>query len=125
LPPDVLAALVDQVHGPWFAGATGLAFPVVLSTAPGSPGFQPRAYWRGPSWPVMNWLLWWALRQHGRAAEAAAVRSANLALLARPEAHFAEYFEPYTAEPLGSTDQSWTAAVWLDWLRSEDGLSRW
>jgi hypothetical protein len=116
LPPDVLDALVEQVRGPHFAGAPGLAFSVVLSTTPGSPGFQPRAYWRGPSWPVMNWLLWWALRQHGRAAEAEALRSANLALLVRPGARFAEYFEPYTAEPLGSLDQSWTAAVVLDWL---------
>jgi hypothetical protein len=32
---------------------------------------------------------------------------------------FAEYFEPFTGEPLGSDDQSWTAAVALDWL-SED-----
>ena len=45
-----------------------------------------------------------------------ALRDANLALLARPESRFAEYFEPYTAQPLGSLDQSWTAAVALDWL---------
>jgi glycogen debranching enzyme len=93
-----------------------LAYPVVPSTVPGSPGFQPRSYWRGPSWPIANWLLWSGLRQHGRFAEAAKLREANLALLDRPEAHFAEYFEPYTAEPLGSLDQSWTAAVVLDWL---------
>jgi hypothetical protein len=29
---------------------------------------------------------------------------------------FGEYFEPFTGEPLGSDDQSWTAAVALDWL---------
>jgi hypothetical protein len=29
---------------------------------------------------------------------------------------FAEYVEPFTGEPLGSLDQSWTAAVALDWL---------
>ena len=28
----------------------------------------------------------------------------------------AENLEPYTGEPLGSMDQSWTAAVALDWL---------
>lgn len=78
--------------------------------------FRPRAYWRGPAWPVINWLLWCGLRAHGLESEAARLREANLALLARPEAHFAEYFEPFTAEPLGSRDQSWTAAVTLDWL---------
>ena len=36
--------------------------------------------------------------------------------LERPASAFAEYFEPYTAEPLGSLEQSWTAAVALDWL---------
>ena len=29
---------------------------------------------------------------------------------------FAEYFETFTGEPLGSEDQSWTAAAALDWL---------
>jgi hypothetical protein len=33
-----------------------------------------------------------------------------------PGARFAEYFEPFTGEPLGSLDQSWTAAVALDLL---------
>jgi hypothetical protein len=31
-----------------------------------------------------------------------------------PSGGFAEYFEPFTGEPLGSPDQSWTAAVALD-----------
>ncbi len=106
----------DRIFGPDFAGAEGLAFPVVLSTGARSPEFRPRAYWRGPAWPVINWLLWCGLRAHGLESEAARLREANLALLARPEARFAEYFEPFTAEPLGSRDQSWTAAVTLDWL---------
>jgi hypothetical protein len=33
---------------------------------------------------------------------------------------FAEYFEPFTGEPLGADDQSWTAAVTLDWLAHGD-----
>ena len=32
------------------------------------------------------------------------------------EGGFAEYFEPFTGEALGSSDQSWTAAVALDFL---------
>jgi hypothetical protein len=107
---------LDRIFGPDFAGAEGLAFPVVLSTGARSAEFRPRAYWRGPAWPVINWLLWCGLRAHGLESEAARLREANLALLARPDAHFAEYFEPFTAEPLGSPDQSWTAAVTLDWL---------
>lgn len=117
-PSELARAAVEQLRGGDFAGAPGLAFPVVPSTVPGSPGFNARAYWRGPSWPVVNWLLWLGLRQHGEGAAAETLREANLALLARPGASFAEYFESYTAEPLGSLDQSWTAAVALDWLAS-------
>ncbi len=107
---------LDRIFGPDFAGAKGLAFPVVLSTGARSSEFRPRAYWRGPAWPVINWLLWCGLRAHGLESEATSLREANLALLARPGSHFAEYFDPFTAEPLGSPDQSWTAAVTLDWL---------
>jgi glucosylglycerate hydrolase len=107
---------LDRIFGPDFAGAEGLAFPVVLSTGARTSEFRPRAYWRGPAWPVINWLLWCGLRAHDLETEAARLREANLELLARPEARFSEYFEPFTAEPLGSPDQSWTAAVTLDWL---------
>jgi glucosylglycerate hydrolase len=119
LSPDQVQQTVELVCGPLFSGAPGLAFAVVPSTAPGSPGFNQRSYWRGPSWPIMNWLLWRALDQHGRPDAARALRAANLALLARDEARFGEYFDPFTAEPLGSLDQSWTAAVALDWLAAE------
>jgi hypothetical protein len=118
LSPAQVEATVNLLCGQSFAGAPGLAFAVVPSTAPGTPGFQPRSYWRGPSWPIMNWLLWRALKRHGQPVAAAALRQANLDLLAREGARFAEYFDPYTGDPLGSLDQSWTAAVALDWLAS-------
>jgi glucosylglycerate hydrolase len=120
LEPALLGQVVERLQGPDFAGAEGLAFPVVPSTAPGSVGFSARSYWRGPAWPVANWLFWYGLRQHGQREAAASLRAANLALLARPTAQFAEYFEPVAAEPLGSLEQSWTAAVALDWLSAED-----
>jgi glycogen debranching enzyme len=120
LAAELLPVVVERLRGPGFAGAEGLAYRVIPSTAPGSKGFAARAYWRGPSWPVANWLFWLGLAQHGQREAAANLRSANLALLNRPSATFAEYFEPYTAEPLGSLEQSWTAAVVLDWLAVPD-----
>jgi hypothetical protein len=122
LVPDLDHGIAERtagrLFGPDFAGAPDLAFPLVLSTARTSSEFRPRAYWRGPAWPVVNWLLWWGMTQQGLDDEAAALRASNLALLSRSEAMFGEYFEPFTGEPLGSTDQSWTAAVALDWLAS-------
>ncbi len=121
LDPALADRAVATAFGPDFAGAAGLAFPVVLSTALRSPEFRPRTYWRGPTWPVVNWLLWWGLVEQGMVEPAADLRRANLALLSRPAARFAEYFEPFTGEPLGSPDQSWTAAVVLDWLSTHTG----
>jgi glucosylglycerate hydrolase len=121
LNPSVAERARRTAFGPDFAGGAGLAFPVILSTALRSPEFRPRAYWRGPAWPVVNWLLWWGLVKQGMVEPATDLRRANLALLSRPAAGFAEYFEPFTGEPLGSLDQSWTAAVALDWLSSQAG----
>jgi hypothetical protein len=120
LVPELDVELRDQVthrlFGSGFAGAERLAYPVIPSTSPGTPGFQARTYWRGPVWPMFNWLMWWGLRFQGLDREAEALRQANLHLLRRPESRFAEYLEPYTSEPLGSIDQSWTAALTIDWL---------
>jgi len=33
---------------------------------------------------------------------------------------FGEYYHPVTGAPLGSLNQSWTAAVALDWLIEEE-----
>jgi glycogen debranching enzyme len=119
LDTELRDALVQEMFGPRFAGAEGFKFRVIPSAAPGSPGFQRRSYWRGPVWPVMNWLFWWGLRQQGLESPAEELRQANLDLLREPTSRFAEYLEPYTGEPLGSTDQSWTASVALDWLAQD------
>ena len=68
-------------------------------------------------WPVANWLLWWSLIRVGEASRAAQIRRETLGQLA--EGGFAEYFEPFTGEALGSHEQSWTAAVALDMLAVE------
>jgi glucosylglycerate hydrolase len=119
LSDDLRDSVVSRLTGAGFAGADGLAYAVVPSTSPHSAGFNARSYWRGPSWPHANWLYWRGLGRHGFHREAAALRAANLALLEHPQAEFAEYFDPYTAEPLGSREQSWTAAVAIDWLAHE------
>jgi hypothetical protein len=63
---------------------------------------------------VITWLLWWALDRDGCDGLAEALRTAAVAQLRAGGC--AEYAHPITGEPLGSTAQSWTAAVALDWL---------
>ena len=91
-----------------------LLFRVPPSTSPVSRDFRPREYWRGPVWPVMTWLFSWAYGQRGWVERSLALRAEGLRQAS--DGTFAEYFEPFTGEPLGSMQQSWTAAAVLDWL---------
>ena len=99
-----------------FAGHPALRWPMLPSTSPAEACFDSRNYWRGPVWPIVNWLYWRGLRDGGDHARAEALREASLESLRH--VGFAEYFDPMTGEALGSAMQSWTAAVALDWLAS-------
>jgi len=112
--PDRLETLLAVLDSPDFAGDTGLRWPLPPSTSPRDPEFHPRRYWRGPVWPVFNWLLWWALIRVGKSERAERLRQTSLEQIS--SGGFGEYFEPFTGELLGSDNQSWTAAVTLDWL---------
>jgi glycogen debranching enzyme len=113
-----LEGLLRTLYSPDFLGHPELSRPLPPSTSPAEARFHPRSYWRGPVWPVLSWLLWRSLVRAGEAEHAAALRRVALEQLA--EGGFAEYFEPFTGEPLGSDGQSWTAAVTLDWLAHGD-----
>ena len=115
--PKQLEALLEALDSPMFASHPRLHRALPPSTSPEEPGFHPRSYWRGPAWPVMNWLLWWSLERVGELERAERLR--EVALMQIAEEGFGEYFEPFTGRSLGSADQSWTAAVALDWLASE------
>ncbi len=106
-----MLALLESAR---WTGHPRLRHPAIPTTSPSSPDFRARAYWRGPSWPVINWLFAWTLHHRGHVELAARIRTAALAQL--DDGALAEYYEPLTGEPLGSRDQSWTAAAALDLL---------
>src|SRR5215210_5200279 len=112
--PERLGDVIATLESPAFLGHPRLRWRVPPSTSPLQEGFHPRSYWRGPTWPVVNWLLWWSVLRAGEPGRARRLRHASLLQLASGE--FGEYFEPFTGEPLGANGQSWTAAVALDWL---------
>ena len=116
-----LGDMLQSLDSEDFAGNPYLHRPLPPSTSPKEPGFHPRSYWRGPVWPVANWLLWWSLLRAGEPERAASLRRHTLEELA--EGGFAEYFEPFNGEPLGSGEQSWTAAIALDMLATENGVA--
>jgi len=104
-----------------FCGDPRFRWRLLPSTSPAEPSFEPRKYWRGPVWPVIDWLLWRSLSQLGYSGRADELRRDSLAQIAAA-GEFAEYFEPFTGQSLGSPQQSWTAAVTLDWTASDHGV---
>jgi glycogen debranching enzyme len=81
------------------------------STPAFSPAFEPRRYWRGPVWAVINWCLADGLRANGLDDLAASLESGTVRAIER--AGFREYFDPLTGEGLGGEAFSWTAAAYL------------
>ncbi|MEL4504618.1 hypothetical protein AAEX63_07255 [Luteococcus sp. H138] len=103
-------------------GLRWMGHPRNLHPLPGSislddPACRPREYWRGPVWPIMNWLLSYCATQNDDVELAGELRTAGLAQLG--DLQFGEYYEPCTGEPLGSHQQSWTAMAAIDWLDEE------
>ena len=114
LPHDKERTLLKLLEGPRFCGHPDLKYALIPSTSPVSRDFRSREYWRGPVWPVMTWLFSWAFARRGWAERSLMLRREGLRQAS--DGTFAEYYEPFTGEPLGSMQQSWTAAAVLDWL---------
>jgi mannosylglycerate hydrolase len=96
--------------------------PVVASVPPDDPHFEPALYWRGPVWPMINWVVHTGLLRYGFAAEAAEIRRALLEL-ARREG-FWEHYNAITGRGEGTEQLSWTAALVLDLLEAEHDEER-
>lgn len=83
----------------------------VPSTSPADARFEPRRYWRGPAWAVVNYMIAEGFARYGRAELAERIRAATLSLM--QERGFAEYFDPASGTGLGGDSFSWTAAIGL------------
>jgi glycogen debranching enzyme len=94
----------------------------VTSLAPGNPGFQPTRYWRGPVWPILNWVLQRGLDRYGFGALAAQVRSAMIEL--SRSGGFWEHYSPLTQQGQGGEQFAWTAGLVLDILSIETEAER-
>jgi len=91
----------------WCDNAVG-ALP---STPSFSPVFEPKRYWRGPIWAVINWLAADGLRSNGLPQLATSLDRAIVRAIERTG--FFEYFDPVTGEGAGGDAFSWTAAAYL------------
>jgi glycogen debranching enzyme len=102
----VMEALTAEMAS-WSHGLK-VAFP---TTRPNAPGWEPKRYWRGPAWAIINWLLIDGLDRNGRDSLASRLRNCSIETIEREG--FAEYFDPVTGEGCGGLSFSWTAAAYL------------
>jgi Trehalase len=117
LPAEQVASIVAELGSPHFHAAGAASF-LVPSYDLASPDFDRRRYWRGPVWINIDWLIWRGLRQHGAPAVTDGIARSMTQLVRR--SGFREYFDPFTGEGYGSHDFSWTAALLIDLLLTED-----
>ncbi|GAA2799879.1 glucosylglycerate hydrolase [Kribbella solani] len=112
--PGLVSAQRELFLGPEWCGHPELRYAVPPTTSPADAAFHPRRYWRGPQWPVINWLFARAAVERGDDELAGLLRGESLRQLS--DGSFSEYYHPLSGAALGSRNQSWTAAVALDWL---------
>ncbi len=85
---------------------------------PDSPRFEPKRYWRGPTWAMQNMLIAMGLSEAGL-PQGDALRDTTRDLIR--DHGFSEYFDPLDGSPAGGQDFTWTAAVWLGWASPTAG----
>ncbi|MEM9628938.1 MAG: hypothetical protein AAGA21_22100 [Pseudomonadota bacterium] len=83
--------------------------------------FEPKRYWLGPVWAIVNYMVSRGLQEAGQTALADRIKTDSRRLIEASGFH--EYFHPRTGEGCGGGDFSWTAAMWLAWAgKDQDGV---
>ncbi|HEU4746545.1 MAG TPA: trehalase family glycosidase [Anaerolineales bacterium] len=84
----------------------------VTTTAKTEPTWEPRRYWRGPVWVIMNWFIMQGLQRYGYEELAETIRQDTLGLI--ESNGFREYYDARDGSGCGSVDFSWSAALTLE-----------
>lgn len=82
--------------------------------------YRPDVYWRGPAWPQISYLLWWAAKEGG--ADRVAETSARSLVAGAERSGWAEYWHPESGLGLGARPQTWAGAALpaAQWLAERD-----
>lgn len=99
---DSLARLPDEL----------VAIPTM---APDEPDFAPGLYWRGPVWPIFQWVVHHGAQRYGHDELARRVRETTFELVRR--SGFWEHYSPVSGEGQGDPGFSWTVGLVLDLVR--------
>jgi hypothetical protein len=117
VPTKERAARLLEAGASLFVSVDGVK--AMASMAPDDPAFEPSRYWRGPVWPMLNWVAYRGLRRYGYDTEAAALRSGLVELVRREG--FWEHYNPLTGRGQGAPQFAWTAGLTLDLLADGAG----
>jgi glycogen debranching enzyme len=97
-----------------FGVATDDGALLIPSLHPTDPRFEPARYWRGPVWPVAQWVVQEGLSRYGFTEGSTRVCDGLLGLVDR--SGFFEHYDPTSGLPGGGEQFAWTAAIVLDLL---------
>lgn len=104
------ASLVEQINNEHSYNT-----PYPLPTVPiSSDWYKPDNYWQGPTWLNSNWLVANGLNRYGYKKEANNIIDRSIKLVRK--SGYNEYFDTYSAKPLGAANFSWTAAMAIDFI---------
>lgn len=101
--PEALEALLDPEG---FAGPFG-----IRGVHAAEPSYDPDTYWRGPSWPQLDYLLLQALRRAGLHDAVAELGQACAA--GAEQSGWAEYWNAETGAGRGAIPQTWAGLALL------------
>ena len=87
------------------------------SSDPADHRFDALRYWRGPTWGIVNTMIGLGLAECGPEGTGETLRARTEAMISRNG--FAEYFDPIRGTPAGGASFTWTAAIWLAWVRAD------
>jgi len=81
----------------------------VPTTSLDEAAFNPRGFWRGPTWIGINWFIYKGLINYGFTDPAGKIKESSVALLEK--SGFREHFHPNTGEGLGAENFTWGGLV--------------
>ncbi len=104
--------------GAWSKACTYL----VPSFDPRHRDFEPLRYWRGPVWCTVNYMISVGLQDVGAHDWADRLKADTAELITT--SGIPESFDPIAGGPVGGTNFTWTAALWLAWASRAEPLDR-
>ncbi|MEM6812581.1 MAG: trehalase family glycosidase [Pseudomonadota bacterium] len=106
------ASLLKKEFDIWISKSSYLVPSLDLS----SEKFSDEKYWRGPIWPILNFMIAKGFEQYGFANVEETIKKQSSELI--KSCYFKEYYNPKTGEGIGGDKFSWTAAMWLYWVQN-------